>query len=65
MRNCNKIRIEIGPPPMSSDEDVAVVNYAADEPELIAVPKCSTRLLPHATVVRFNLELLDQKTNRS
>ena len=65
MRNCNKIRIEIGPPPMSSEEEGAVVNYAADELELITVPKCSTRLLPHATVVRSNLELLDQKTSSS
>ena len=33
-----------------------VVDNAADELELIVVSKCPTRLLPHGTVVRTNLE---------
>ena len=32
------------------------MDNAADELEMIAVSKCPTRLLPHGTVVRFNLE---------
>ena len=39
----------------TSDEESTVVDNAADELELIAVSKCQTRLLPHATVVRNNL----------
>ena len=37
-----------------------VVDNAATELELIAVSKLPTRLLPHATVVRTNLEPLEQ-----
>ena len=40
----------------TSDEESTVVENAADELELIAVSKRPTRLLPHATVVRTNLE---------
>ena len=40
----------------SSDEEGTVVDNAADELELIAVSKRPTRLLPHGTVVRTNLE---------
>ena len=40
----------------TSDEEGTVVDNAADEPELIAVSKRPTRLLPHGTVVRTNLE---------
>ena len=40
----------------TSNEEGTVTDKAADELELIAVSKCSTRLLPHATVVRTNLE---------
>ena len=40
----------------TSDEEGTVVDNAADELELIAVSKRSTRLLPHGTVVRTNLE---------
>ena len=39
----------------TSDEEGTVVDNAADELDLIAVSKRSTRLLPHATVVRTNL----------
>ena len=39
-----------------SDEEGTVVDNAADELELIAVSKRPTRLLPHGTVVRTNLE---------
>ena len=38
------------------DEEGTVVDNAADELELIAVSKRPTRLLPHGTVVRTNLE---------
>ena len=38
------------------DEEGTVVDNTTDELELIAVSKRSTRLLPHATVVRTNLE---------
>ena len=38
------------------DEEGTVDDNAADELELIAVSKRPTRLLPHATVVRTNLE---------
>ena len=40
----------------TSDEEGTVIDNAADELELIAVSKCPTRLLPHGTVVRTNLE---------
>ena len=40
----------------TSDEEGTVVNNAAEEIELIAVSKRPTRLLPHGTVVRTNLE---------
>ena len=40
----------------TSDEENTVVDNAADELELLAVAKHPTRLLPHATVVRTNLE---------
>ena len=40
----------------TSDEERTVVDNAADELELIAVSKRPTRLLPHGTVVRTNLE---------
>ena len=40
----------------TSDEDGTVVDNAADELELIAVSKRPTRLLPHGTLVRTNLE---------
>ena len=40
----------------TSDEEGTVVDNAADERELIAVSKHPTRLLPHGTVVRTNLE---------
>ena len=40
----------------TSDEEGTVVDNATDELELIAVSKRSTRLLPHGTVVRTNLE---------
>ena len=39
-----------------SDEEGTVVDNAADELELIALSKRPTRSLPHATVVRTNLE---------
>ena len=41
----------------TSDEEGTVVDNAADELELIAVSKRPTRLLPHGTVVRTNVEL--------
>ena len=44
----------------TSDEEGTVVDNAADEYELIAVSKRPTRLLPHVTVVRTNLEPLEQ-----
>ena len=44
-----------------SDEQGTV----ADELEFIAVSKLSTILLPHATVVRTNLEPLEQKATPS
>ena len=40
----------------TSDEEGTVVDNAADELDLIAVSKRPTRLLPHGTVVRTNLE---------
>ena len=40
----------------NSDEEGTVVDNAADELELIAVSKRPTRLLPHGTAVRTNLE---------
>ena len=40
----------------TSDEEGTVVDNAADELELIALSKSPTRLLPHGTVVRTNLE---------
>ena len=40
----------------TSDEDSTVVDNDADELELIAVSKRPTRLLPHGTVFRTNLE---------
>ena len=40
----------------TSEEEGRVVDNAADELELIAVSKRPIRLLPHATVVRTNLE---------
>ena len=40
----------------TSDEEGTVIDNAADELELIAVSKRPTRLLPHGTVVRTNLE---------
>ena len=40
----------------TSDEEGNVVDNAADELELIAVSILPTRLLPHGTVVRTNLE---------
>ena len=40
----------------TSDEEGTVVDNAADELELIAASKRPTRLLPHGTVVRTNLE---------
>ena len=43
----------------TSDEEGNVVDNAADGLELIAVSKRPTKLLPHATVVRTNLEPLE------
>ena len=40
----------------TSDGEATVVDNAADELELIAVSKLPTRLLPHAKVIRTNLE---------
>ena len=40
----------------TSDEEGTVMDNAADELELIAVSKRPTRLLPHGTFVRTNLE---------
>ena len=40
----------------TSDRECSVINDATDELELIAVSKRQTRLLPHATGVRTNLE---------
>ena len=40
----------------TSDEKGTVVDNAADKLELIAMSKRPTRLLPHATFVRTNLE---------
>ena len=40
----------------TSDEEGTVVDNAAEELEMIAVSKRPTRLLPHGTVVRTNLE---------
>ena len=40
----------------TSDEEGTVVDNVADELELIAVSQSPTRLLPHGTVVRTNLE---------
>ena len=40
----------------TSDEESTVVDNAGDELELIAVSKRPTKLLPHGTVVRTNLE---------
>ena len=40
----------------TSDEEGTVVDNAGDELELIAVSKRPTKLLPHGTVVRTNLE---------
>ena len=40
----------------TSDEEGTIVDNAADELELIAGLKRPTRLLPHSTVVRTNLE---------
>ena len=40
----------------TSDEEGTVIDNAADELEIIAVSKRPTKLLPHATVVRTNLE---------
>ena len=40
----------------TSDEEGMVVDNAAVEPELIAVSKSTTILLPHAPAVRTNLE---------
>ena len=40
----------------TSDEEGTVVDNAADELELMAVSKRPTRLLPHGTIVRTNLE---------
>ena len=45
----------------TSDEEGTVVDNAANELELIAVSKRPTELFPHATVVRTNLEPLEQK----
>ena len=45
----------------TSDEEGMVVDNAADELELIAVSKRPTRLLPHGTVVRTNLEPIVQE----
>ena len=42
-----------------SDEEGTVVDNAADELELLALSKRPTRLLPHATVIRTNLEPLE------
>ena len=46
----------------TSNEEDTVVDNAADELELIAASKRPTRLLPHATVVRTNLEPSVQET---
>ena len=40
----------------TSDEEGTVVDNAADELELLALSKRPTRILPHGTVVRTNLE---------
>ena len=45
----------------TSDDEVTVVDNAADKLELIAVSKRPIRLLPHATVVRTTLEPLEQE----
>ena len=42
--------------PDTSDEEGTVVDKATDELALIAVSKCTTRILPHDTVVRTILE---------
>ena len=41
---------------LTSDEEGTLADNAANELELIAVSKRSTRFFPHATVVRTNLE---------
>ena len=46
----------------TSDDGAIIFDHAADELDLIAVSKSPTRLLPHAAVVRTNLEHLEQKT---
>ena len=43
-------------PDRDTDEEGTVVDNAAGELELIAVSKRPTKLLPHGTVVRTNLE---------
>ena len=45
----------------TSDEEGTVVDNAADEPEMLAMSKRPTRLLPRATVVRTSLEPLEQE----
>ena len=45
----------------TSDEKGTVIDNAADEPELISVSKLPTRKLPHAKVIRTNLEPLEQE----
>ena len=40
----------------TSDEKGTVVDKATDELAMIAVPKRTTRVLPHDTVVRTKLE---------
>ena len=45
----------------TSDEKGTVVDNAADELELLAVLKRPTKMILHATVVRTNLEPLEQE----
>ena len=45
----------------TSDEEDTEVDLAADEFELIALSKRPTRLNPHATVIRTNLNPLSER----
>ena len=49
----------------TSDEKGTVVDNAADELELLAVLKRLTKMILHATVVRTNLETLEQEATTS
>ena len=49
----------------TSDEESTAVENSADELELIAVTKRATRLIMHATIIRTNLEPLEQEATPS